>query len=318
MIKDQKVEMLQKIKQLKVVKNVIILAHYYQLEEIQDIADFVGDSLNLAQQAQQTNADIILFCGVHFMAETAKILNPDKKVLIPDLEAGCSLADSCKYDDFKAFKQKYSDHTVISYINCSAQIKTLSDIICTSGNALQLVNSLPLDEKIIFAPDKNLGGYINRMTGRNMILWNGTCEVHQLLTAEHTLKLKLKNKDAVLVAHPECNNSVLELADFVGSTQAMIKFVNQSKENKFLIATESGIIHQLKKDNPQKEFIVVTQDESCACNDCRYMKLNTPEKILRCLEEETYEINLSENLIQEAKKPIIRMLESSKRLGIIK
>jgi len=238
--------------------------------------------------------------------------------LIPDLEAGCSLADSCKYDDFKAFKQQYSDHTVISYINCSAQIKTLSDIICTSGNALQLVNSLPLDEKIIFAPDKNLGGYINRMTGRNMILWNGTCEVHQLLTAEHTLKLKLKNKDAVLVAHPECNNSVLELADFVGSTQAMIKFVNQSKENKFLIATESGIIHQLKKDNPQKEFIVVTQDESCACNDCRYMKLNTPEKILRCLEEETHEINLSENLIQEAKKPIIRMLESSKRLGIIK
>ncbi|MDR0790842.1 MAG: quinolinate synthase NadA [Bacteroidales bacterium] len=311
-------DIIKEILRLKREKNAVLLAHYYQINEIQDIADFVGDSLNLAQQAQQTNADIILFCGVHFMAETAKMLNPNKKVIIPDMNAGCSLADSCKYEDFKAFKQQYLDHKVISYINCSAEIKTLSDIICTSGNALQLVNSLPQNEKIIFAPDKNLGGYLNRITGRNMVLWNGTCEVHQLLTAEHILKLKLQNKDATLIAHPECNNSVLELADFIGSTQAMIKFVQQSKESKFLVATESGIVHQLKKDNPQKEFIVVTQDESCACNDCQYMKLNTLGKVLQSLETETYEINLSQDLIERAKKPIIRMLEMSKSLGIIK
>ncbi|MDR1006023.1 MAG: quinolinate synthase NadA [Bacteroidales bacterium] len=311
-------DIINEINRLKKEKNAVLLAHYYQIAEIQDIADFVGDSLNLSQAAQQTDADIILFCGVHFMGETAKILNPKKKVLIPDMQAGCSLADSCKYDDFKQFKDKHNDHLVISYINCSAQIKTLSDIICTSGNALQLVNSLPIDKKIIFAPDKNLGGYLNRITGRNMLLWDGVCEVHQLLNAEHIIQLKIQNKDAVLVAHPECNNSVLELADFIGSTQAMIKFIKQSEERKFLVATESGIIHQLKKDNPDKEFIVVASDESCACNDCRYMKMNTLEKVLHSLQSEEYEIKLSEDLIKKAQQPIIRMLDMSKSLGLIK
>lgn len=311
-------EISEKINAVKKEKNAIILAHYYQIPEIQDIADYIGDSLNLAQKAKETQADIILFCGVHFMGETAKILNPEKKVLIPDMNAGCSLADSCKYSDFKEFKAKYPDHVVISYINCSAEIKTLSDIICTSGNALQIVESLPENQKIIFAPDKNLGGYVNRMTGRNMILWNGSCEVHELLTVEHTVKMKMENPDAVLIAHPECNNAVLEISDFVGSTQAMIKYVKNSKNKKFLVATESGIIHQLRKDNLDKEFIVVTQSETCACNDCRHMKLNTMEKVLDSLENECHEISLSDDLIKKAEQPILKMLDISKQLGIIK
>ncbi len=280
----------KRIEELKKQKNAVILAHYYQIPEIQDIADYIGDSLNLAQKAKETDADLILFCGVHFMGETAKILNPNKKVIIPDLNAGCSLADSCGYEEFKSFKQEHPDHTVISYINCSAQIKTLSDIICTSGNAVQIVNSLPKDEKIIFAPDKNLGGYINRISGRNMLLWNGSCEVHELLTSEYVIKMKAENPDALLVAHPECNNAVLQLADFVGSTQAMIKHIKDSNNRRFLVATESGILHKLKQDNPNKEFITVTQNESCACNDCRHMKLNTMEKVLSSLEKELYEI----------------------------
>lgn len=308
---------IERILKLKKEKNAIILAHFYQIPQIQDIADFVGDSLNLAEKARTAKEDLILFCGVHFMGETAKILNPNKKVIIPDLNAGCSLADSCKYEDFKAFKEQYPEHIVISYINCSAEIKTLSDIICTSGNAVQLVNSLPKDQKIIFAPDKNLGGYINRISGRDMVLWDGTCEVHELLTSEYVLLTKKSNPDAILVAHPECNDAVLQLADFVGSTSAMINYIKKSDNKKFLVATESGIVHQLKKDNPEKEFIVVTQDESCSCNDCQYMKLNTLEKVLNSLENEEFEILLEQNIIADAKKPIIKMLDMSRELGII-
>lgn len=308
----------EKILKLKEQKDVLILGHYYQIPEIQDISDFVGDSLNLAQKAKETTKKIILFCGVHFMGETAKILNPDKKVIIPDMNAGCSLADSCKYTEFKEFKSKYPNHIVISYVNCSAEIKTLSDIICTSGNALQIVNSLPKEQKIIFAPDKNLGGYINRMTGRNMVLYNGSCEVHELLTSEYTLKMRRENPDAVLIAHPECNDAVSKLADYVGSTQGMIKYVKESKNKKFLVATESGILHKLQQDNPDKEFIVVTSSESCACNDCRHMKLNTMEKVLYSLENEAYEIKLSDETIINARKPIEKMLSISKKLGIIK
>ena len=308
---------IERIIKLKKEKNAVILAHYYQIPEIQDIADFIGDSLNLAERAKNTESDLILFCGVHFMGETAKILNPKTKVIIPDMEAGCSLADSCPKEDFQKFKEQNPDHIVISYINCSANIKTLSDIICTSGNALQIVNSLPKEQKIIFAPDRNLGGYINRISGRNMLLWQGTCEVHELLTAEYVLKQKKENPDYTLVAHPECNDAVLQIADFVGSTSAMINFVKTHKNTKFLVATESGIVHQLKKDNPEKDFIVVTQDESCACNDCRFMKLNTIDKVLASLEEEKYEIILEEDLMDEARKPIIKMLDLSKKLGII-
>lgn len=308
---------IERILKLKKEKNAIILAHFYQIPQIQDIADFVGDSLNLAEKARTAKEDLILFCGVHFMGETAKILNPNKKVIIPDLNAGCSLADSCKYEDFKAFKEQYPEHIVISYINCSAEIKTLSDIICTSGNAVQLVNSLPEDQKIIFAPDKNLGGYINRISGRDMVLWDGTCEVHELLTSEYVLLTKKSNPDAILVAHPECNDAVLQLADFVGSTSAMINYIKKSVNKKFLVATESGIVHQLKKDNPEKEFIVVTQDESCSCNDCQYMKLNTLEKVLSSLENEEFEILLEQNIIADAKKPILKMLDMSRELGII-
>lgn len=308
---------IERIKELKKEKNAVILAHYYQIPEIQDIADFIGDSLNLAEKAKNTKSDIILFCGVHFMGETAKILNPKTKVIIPDMDAGCSLADSCPKEDFQKFKEQNPDHIVISYINCSANIKTLSDIICTSGNALQIVNSLPKEQKIIFAPDRNLGGYINRISGRNMLLWQGTCEVHELLTAEYVLKQKKENPEYLLIAHPECNDAVLQIADFVGSTSSMINFVKTHTKTKFLVATESGIVHQLKKDNPTKDFIVVTQDESCACNDCRYMKLNTIDKVLASLEEEKYEIILDEDLIEAAKKPIVKMLDISKKLGII-
>ena len=307
----------EKVEKLKKEKNIVILAHYYCLPEIQEVADYVGDSLNLAQIAKETEADIILLCGVHFMGETAKILNPNKKVIIPDFNAGCSLADSCKYEEFKAFKEQYPDHIVISYINCSAEIKTLSDIICTSGNAVQMINSLPKNQKIILAPAKNLGGYINRITNREMVLWKGSCEVHELLTPQYVKELKNKYKDYTLIAHPECNDSVLQLADFVGSTQAMIKFVKNSENTKFLVATESGITHKLKKDNPNKEFIVVTPNENTPCNDCRNMKLNTMEKVIDVMENLNNEIILSEELMKDAEKPILKMLEISKSLGII-
>jgi quinolinate synthase len=297
---------------LKKQKNAVILAHFYQISEIQDIADFVEDSLGLSQKAANTEAEIIVFAGVHFMAETAKILNPYKKVLLPDMNAGCSLADSCPYDDFKKFIKNYPGHKVISYINCSAEVKTISDVICTSGNAVKIVNSFPIDQPLIFAPDKNLGDYINKLTGRNMILWDGSCKVHDQLNEEQIVILKIENSDAKVIAHPECKSAILELADFVGSTAAMLKFVSQDTAKKYIVATESGILHQMKKMAPNKEFIIVASDKSCNCNDCEYMKLNTLPKLYQCLKDEKPEIILSPEIIEKASIPILKMLEISK------
>jgi len=302
---------IDKIQNLKQNKNAVLLAHFYQTSDIQDIADFVGDSLALAQQAAKLDADIIVFAGVHFMAETAKIINPKVKVLLPDLEAGCSLADSCPASDFKKFKEQYPNHKVISYINATADLKTMTDIVCTSSNAVKIVESLPKDEKIIFAPDRNLGGYINKITGRNMVLWDGSCEVHDILEVEKIVELKIKNPEAKLIAHPECKGAVLELADFVGSTSALLNYTSTNESNKFIVATESGILHQMYKQNPEKEFIIVPSDETCSCNDCPYMKKITLEKILKVLEEESNEITLPEKVMTEALKPIKRMLELS-------
>lgn len=311
-------ELIAAIDKLKKEKDAIILAHYYQIPEIQDLADYVGDSLGLAQQAKNSNTKIIVFAGVHFMAETAKILNPKTKVLLPDLEAGCSLAESCPADEFKKFKAKYPDHIVISYINCTAAIKTLSDVICTSGNAKEIVNSYPTDQKIIFAPDKNLGAYINSISGRKMVLWNGTCEVHDILSTEAIINLKIQHPDAKLIAHPECKGQVLELADFVGSTNAMLNYTQNDSAKKYIVATEGGILHQMRKNSPEKEFIIVATDETCSCNDCPYMKLNTLDKLYACLKNETPEIELSQQLINEAIKPINRMLEISQKMNLIK
>jgi quinolinate synthase len=308
--------LISEIKKLKKEKNAIILGHYYQIPEIQDISDFIGDSLALSQKAQSTDADIILFCGVHFMAETAKILSPDKKVIIPDLEAGCSLAESCPAGEFSKFVNARPKHTVISYINCTAEVKALSDIICTSSNAVGIINSLPEEENIIFAPDKNLGAYINNLTGRNMVLWNGTCEVHDILSVERVLTLKEKHPEAKLIAHPECKAQILAMADFVGSTTALLNFTRRDPANEFIVATESGIIHQMKKYNPDKSFIIVPTDESCMCNDCPHMKLNTMDKVYNCLLNEKFEITLDENVIEKARKPIIRMLELSEKIGL--
>jgi quinolinate synthase len=305
------------IKELKREKNAVLLAHYYQVPEIQDVADYIGDSLGLAQKAVETKADLIVFAGVHFMAETAKILNPDTKVVLPDLNAGCSLADSCPPADFAEFKARYPDHIVISYINCSAAIKTMSDVICTSGNAVQIVETFPKDQKIIFAPDKNLGGYINRVTGRNMVLWDGTCEVHDILSTEAIIQLKINNPDARLIAHPECQAPVLELADFVGSTTAMLKYTKTNNSKKFIVATETGILHQMQKDSPDKEFLIVPSDSTCSCNDCPYMKMNTMQKLYDCLRDETPEIILDEEVIRKAAKPIDAMLSISRKAGLI-
>lgn len=309
--KMENVSLIEEIQRLKKEKNVVLLAHYYQIPEIQEIADFIGDSLALAQQAKDTTADIILFAGVHFMAETAKILNPEKKVLIPDLTAGCSLADACKAEDLKAMKAEYPDHMVLSYVNCSAEVKCLSDLICTSGNALKLVNALPADQKILFVPDRNLGGYINRMTGRNMRLWPGCCEVHNLLEAEKVLKLKQAHPEAKLIAHPECNPAVLEIADFVGSTAAMLKFIKEDGSSAYVVATETGILHAMRKTCPDKTFYIAATDGTCGCNDCPHMKKNTLEKVHRCLLEESPEIVLSEEIIACAAKPIEAMLRMS-------
>jgi len=307
----------ENIKRLKIEKDAVILAHYYQVPEIQEIADYIGDSLGLAQHASQTGAKIIVFAGVHFMAETAKILNPGKKVLLPDLEAGCSLADSCPAGPFKSFKQANPDHMVISYINCSAEIKAMSDIICTSGNALEIVKSMPEDQKIIFAPDKNLGRYINHMTGRNMLLWDGSCHVHDQLNIESVVKLKIANPDALLIAHPECKEPIVELADFVGSTTALLKFTMKSNAKRFIVATETGILHQMKKNCPDKEFIIVPSDETCSCNDCPYMKLNTLEKLYHSLLHEEPEIIMDETLMKQAELPIQRMLDISRKLNLV-
>ena len=270
------------------------------------------------QEAQRTEADVIVFCGVHFMAETAKILNPTRTVLLPDMEASCSLAESCKADEFAKFKAEHPDHMVISYINCSAEIKALSDLICTSGNAEKLVRALPEDQKIIFAPDKNLGGYINQVTGRKMLLWNGVCTVHDAMQAEAVLLLKAEHPDAPVVAHPECNPALLKVADFIGSTKAMLNYIKKSDKKKIIVATETGILYEMKRENPDKEFITLRDNKSCACDDCSYMKLNTLEKLHACLRDMKPEILMSPEMIEAAKKPIVRMLDMSKQLGIIK
>ena len=297
------------LEQLKKEKNAVILAHYYTPPEVQDIADFVGDSLALSKQAAATNADIILFAGVYFMAETAKILSPQKKVLIPDLQAGCSLADSCAAEQLELFLKDYPDYTVLSYINCSAKVKALSDIIVTSGNALKIVNALPANAKIVFTPDRNLGAYINQATGREMVLWNGACHVHDQITADEVFRLKKEYPHAKVLAHPECKGTVLALADFVGSTAAMLNFSKNDTSSEYIVATETGILYEMLKQNPNKQFYVVNNPETCACNNCEYMKLNTLEKIYNALLSESPEIVLEEALIKRALKPIQRMLE---------
>lgn len=314
---DPSLDLFAEIEKLKKEKNAVILAHYYQEPDIQDIADYIGDSLGLAQNAEKTDADIIVFAGVHFMAETAKILNPDKKVLLPDLNAGCSLSDSCPPSLFKQFKDKHPDHIVISYINCSAGIKALSDIICTSSNAKQIVESLPKDQKIIFAPDKNLGAYINKTSGREMVLWNGACMVHEIFSLEKITRLKERHPNAKMIAHPECEEAVLKIADFIGSTTQLLKYTQDSGFNEFIVATEAGILHQMQIASPDKTFIPAPPDNACACNDCPYMKLNTLEKLYLCLKYEQPEILMDEELRLAAKKPIDKMLELSRSFGLI-
>jgi len=304
--------LISKINRLRKEKNAVIMAHYYQIPEIQDIADFVGDSLALAQQAEKTAADIIVLCGVYFMGETAKILNPRKKVIIPDENAGCSLADSCSAEEFEKFIKAYPNHTVVTYVNTTAAVKALSDITVTSTNAKKIVESLPKDEKIIFAPDKNLGDYINSQTGRKMLLWEGACHVHEQFSLEKLLKLKSQYLDAQILAHPECKKPILLVADFIGSTQALLNYSEKSEKNQFLVATESGILHQMQKQSPKKEFIPVPPDDStCACNECNFMRLNTLEKLYECLLTEKPEIVLDENIRKKAVKPIKKMLEMS-------
>lgn len=305
----------EKIRSLCKEKNAIILAHYYQRDDIQDIADFLGDSLALAQAAEKTDADIILFAGVHFMAETAKILNPEKKVLIPDMNAGCSLSDSCPPDVFAQFKQKYPEHKVISYINCSAGIKSQSDVICTSSNAEAIVNSFPIEQPLIFAPDKNLGAYINKITGRQMVLWNGACMVHEIFSKEKLLKLKESHPNASVIAHPECEEPILELADYIGSTTQLLNYTVSSKNDTFIVVTETGILHQMMKASPHKKFIPAPPNNACACNDCPYMKMNTLEKIYDALVTETPEIVMDPVLMKASYAPIKRMLEISLSLA---
>ena len=313
---DPTLDLFAELENLKKEKNAVILAHYYQEPDIQDVADYIGDSLGLAQNAATTNADIIVFAGVHFMAETAKILNPTKKVLLPDLNAGCSLSDSAPPELFKKFKDKHPDHLVITYINCSAGMKALSDIICTSSNAQKIVESLPVDQPLIFAPDKNLGAYINKQTGRKMLLWNGACMVHEIFSLEKITKLKIRHPKAKLIAHPECEDAVLAIADYIGSTTALLKYSQTDSSKEYIVATESGILHQMQKSSPNKTFIPAPPNNSCACNDCPYMKLNTLEKLYLCLKYETPAIHMDEQLRQAAKKPIDRMLEISARYGL--
>lgn len=313
----EKKELIQNINRLRKEKNAIILAHYYQESDIQDIADFVGDSLALAQWAAKTTADIIVLCGVHFMAETAKILSPEKRVFIPDIMASCSLAESCPADEFEKFIQSHPGHTVISYVNTTAAVKSITDIVVTSTNAKQIVESLPSDEKIIFGPDKNLGDYINKLTGRNMLLWEGVCHVHEQFSLEKILELKKEYPHALLLAHPECRKYILEVADHVGSTSSIIKFARNSGNKQFIVATESGILHQMQKENPDKEFIPAPpEDSTCACNDCFYMKMNTLEKLYSCLKNERPEIFVEEEVRVKAVKPIERMLEISAKHGL--
>jgi quinolinate synthase len=307
----------EKILDLKQKKNAVILAHYYQTADIQDIADFLGDSLQLAQAAENVDADIIVFAGVHFMAETAKLLNPLKKVLIPDLDAGCSLSDSCPPDLFKQFTESLPDHKVISYINCSAEIKALSDFICTSSNAMTIVNSFPVEQPLIFAPDRNLGAYINKQTGRNMVLWNGACMVHEIFSIDKLLNLKAELPDAKIIAHPECEDALLQYADFIGSTTQLLKFTQLDSAQKFIVVTETGILHQMMLASPHKVFIPAPPNNSCACNDCPHMKKNTMEKIYHALLSEQPELLLSDELLMKAVLPIQKMLDISRSNGFV-
>lgn len=313
----ENIDFAKEIEKLKQEKNAVILGHFYIDGELQDISDYVGDSLQLSQQAAKTDADIIVFLGVHFMAETAKILSPTKKVIIPDLKAGCSLADSCPADDFEKFVKDHPGHTVISYVNTTAAIKALTDIVVTSSNARQIVESLPADEKIIFGPDKNLGNYINSVTGRNMILWDGACHVHKQFDLEAILRLKKENPDAKIIAHPECEKPVLIVSEHVGSTASLLKFTQTDSSQKYIVATESGILHQMKKASPQKQFIPAPAlDSTCGCNDCNFMKLNTLKKLYVCLKYEVPEVTVDEQLRLKAEKSIKRMLEISEKLGL--
>ncbi len=313
---DPTLDLFVEIEKLKKEKNAIILAHYYQEPDIQDIADYIGDSLGLSQEAAKTEADIIVFAGVHFMAETAKILSPTKTVLLPDLKAGCSLADSCPPHLFKKFKEKYPDHLVITYVNCTAELKALSDIVCTSTNAVQIVESLPKDQKIIFGPDKNLGAWVAKKTGRDLVLWNGACMVHEIFSREKITKLKERHPNAKFIAHPECEEAVLQMADYIGSTTGLLKYSINNEATEFIVATESGIIHQMEKANPHKTFIPAPPNNSCACNDCPYMKRNTLEKLYLCIKNGLPEVNVPLEIIDKARKPIERMLEISANLGL--
>ncbi len=308
----KKSELISEINRLKIEKNAVIMAHYYQIGDIQDIADYVGDSLSLAQWAAKTEADIIVLCGVHFMGETAKILSPKKKVLVPDINAGCSLADSCPADEFETFVRSHPDHTVISYVNTTAAVKALTDVVVTSTNAKRIVDQFPNDAKLIFGPDRNLGNYINSVTGRSMLLWDGACHVHEQFSVEKLVKLKLEHPGSLIIAHPECKKTVLLMADFIGSTQALLNYTTQSEKKSFLVATESGILHEMQKKNPEKEFIPVPpNDSTCACNECNFMRLNTLEKLYNCLLNEIPEILIDEEIREKAVKPILRMLEMS-------
>lgn len=310
----EKQKLIEEIARLKKEKNAVIMAHYYQTADIQDIADVVGDSLALAQWAAKTDADVIVLCGVHFMGETAKILSPQKKVLIPDADAGCSLADSCPADKFEEFVKAHPDHTVISYVNTTAAVKALTDVVVTSTNAKKIVDQFTQDAKLIFGPDKNLGNYINSVTGRNMLLWDGACHVHEQFSLEKLIDLKKENPDAEIVAHPECKSVILKMADYVGSTQGLLNYVTNSDKKKFLVVTESGILHQMTKANPEKTFIPVPPElegKTCMCNECKYMRMNTMEKLYLCLRDEKPEILIEEELREKAVKPILRMLEMS-------
>ncbi|SDG85607.1 quinolinate synthase [Pedobacter terrae] len=313
---DPTLDLFAEIEKLKKEKNAIILAHYYQEPDIQDIADYIGDSLGLSQEAAKTDADIIVFAGVHFMAETAKILSPNKTVLLPDVKAGCSLADSCPPHLFRKFKEKYPDHLVITYVNCTAELKALSDIVCTSTNAVQIVESLPKDQKIIFGPDRNLGAYVAKKTGRDLVLWNGACMVHEIFSQEKITKLKERHPNAKFIAHPECEEVVLKMADYIGSTTGLLKYTITNPATEFIVATESGIIHQMEKANPTKTFIPAPPNNSCACNDCPYMKRNTLEKLYLCIKNGLPEVTVPEHIIERARKPIQRMLDISAELGL--
>jgi quinolinate synthase len=308
---DVNVDIIEEIKRLKKEMNAVILAHYYQDSEIQDLADFVGDSLDLSRKAKSTDADVIVFAGVHFMAETAKILNPNKPVLLPDLEAGCSLADSCPAPLFKAFREKHPDHVAVTYINCTAAVKALSDIICTSTNAEKIINQIPKDKPILFSPDRNLGKYLMKKTGREMLLWDGTCIVHETFSERKIIELQIENPGAKLIAHPECEDAVLRRADFIGSTSKLLQFVKEDDSKIFIVATEPGIIHQMKKLAPGKEYIPAPPDKNCNCNECPFMKLNTLEKLYLCMKRMEPQIRLDKELMKKALLPIERMLEMS-------